>query len=243
MNDELLSNLTYADRIALHVGRYLIAGAEIDRGLTRVVSRCINPLTPTAAEAIVEGEMAGKKLEMLRKVLPPTWNDGAMFLDAIRKTHEYRNRLAHSTVEIDFFHPREVGGGMYTFDRVFQKERASSGSILTIDLDELSSAEQYQEALRIALLSLQMLALSEPMALHTNGFCMGNLVAEYGKAWHLDGDSETYERIMVLLGEMFPPDPTQRTQFTLLPTVAPGDGVSEPNHGTDEVGALGAEEQ
>jgi hypothetical protein len=123
-------------RLELHVGRFILNGAELDQEVTKLVSVLANFGAPRRALAFVEGRNANEKLEMLDAVLPSNMTNRDLVVKALKDLNQYRNRLAHSAAEVDI-EAVKAGSDIESVYR-FVKERTKGSRSTAVDFTEMN---------------------------------------------------------------------------------------------------------
>lgn len=141
-------------RLQLQVGRFVLGGAALDQEVTKIVSALANFGAPHQALAYVEGRNAVEKLDMLDAVLPPNMTNRGKVVEGLQALNNYRNLLAHSTVEVDV-EAITAGDELESVYRLVKEKRKGSRRTV-VDFDELSLKALQQQVMTVFLYTFRL---------------------------------------------------------------------------------------
>lgn len=83
------------DVVAMHIGRYVIGWARLDRTLNMVAAHWTGSHDVDPQYAKMGANRASRKVEMLAEAMPTGWREGQALLRLTRSVNQYRNKLVH----------------------------------------------------------------------------------------------------------------------------------------------------
>jgi len=134
-------------RTYMIMGSISAAGADVDRSLTKLLCTLTNPGDPDRVLPLVRGRNVSEKINALDAMLPPTILDASTLIKHLRASNEFRNSVAHSSLD---YHFEDIPEGGTAMARAFNRERRTGTTLVPIDLDELERNDAKQKIVVLA---------------------------------------------------------------------------------------------